>query len=113
MSLKSLTSIHEVDIQRLTATTASDMGTVEAYSTVRAKAKCRVQPASAKTITEFAKRGISITHSVFFSYDPEVDERYRLKYGSRMLRVHAAYDMNELGRCWEVHCEEKSTDGDD
>lgn len=49
----------------------------------RSGVQCWVQQASASEVSEYDKRGISISHKIFFPADPGVNEGYLIKATKR------------------------------
>jgi hypothetical protein len=64
------------------------VGSKDTYPTVLFTDRpCWKQPASSREITLYQKRDITITNKVYFSTDPEVDERHLLVIGGESFEV--------------------------
>ncbi len=74
--------------------------------------ECWRQPASDSEITEFEKRGISVTNKIYFVTDPEVDERDILVIDGVNYEVKSAADPDAsvgLGVVYRVMVEKTTT----
>ena len=106
MSLSGLTSIHSVTHERDVKTRGGSMGEINVPTTIASNVKCRIQPLSARDRNDFQSAGMGITHFVYFSEDPSLDERDVLLFGTRSLRVRGVFNTDELNRLWRAECEE-------
>lgn len=50
-------------------------GSTDSFTTTFTAKKCWMQQAGAREVTEFEKKGISVTHKVYFLTDTALDER--------------------------------------
>lgn len=112
MSLKSLTSIHTVDYEVESVSDGASLGAVRSWSSSATSVACRVCPLSADRVVALAKDGMRLTHYIYHSSDPNVDERYRAlftDFGSvqHVLYVRAVINPDEVDRFWRVECEER------
>lgn len=87
-------------------------GSVDSFTTVFDERPCWQQLASDGEIREFGKRGISVTNKVYFTTDPEIDERHILIIGSTTFEVRSRSKPDAsvgLGIVWRVMVEETTT----
>lgn len=111
MSLKSMTSTHEVTVQKKTVTRGGGGGPVNSYASLR-KQKCRVIPLPAKEVTDLKKRGLNVDYKVIFHSDPAVDTEHRLLWTDaggtqRKLHVKGTQNPHALNRFWKILCLEQ------
>ena len=57
------------------------------YTTIWSGRSCWKQPAGANEIMDYSRRGIRVSHKVFFTQNPNVDERYILVIDGQNLKV--------------------------
>lgn len=107
MSIDSLTSIHTVTVKEPLVTKSASGAPVRSYASVR-DLSCRVMPVTSRESLQYAVKGISITHRVFFAADPELSASSLLVYGIRELEVSAVRNPSELGMYWLAECRESS-----
>lgn len=69
---------HESTIRRRTRTKSSLGGSKDSFVNEQTEVKCWEQPATAKEIVDFEKRGISINRKVYFPTNPSVTERHQI-----------------------------------
>lgn len=103
---------HTTTIKTRTRTADSLGGSKDTFTTVSSDVACWRQLASDREISEFDKRGISITDKVYFTSDPGVDETYVLVFGNDVLEVrsYSAPDASAgMGVVWRVICELTTT----
>jgi len=75
---------HLCTVQKTVATRGTAAGgTKLAASNVSTGVACWEQPASAREITEYDKRGMSVNRKVYFASDPGVEERHVILITSR------------------------------
>ena len=86
------------------------MSAVESWSSVSANNYCRIVPGVANALIAFAKKGMKISHSIYYTTDPELDETNRILFGSRVFYFTAIKNPDELDRYWIVGVNESSTD---
>jgi len=81
-------------------------------TTVFSNRVCWRQPAGAKAIEEFAKRGISVTDKVYFLTDPGLDAKHVLTIDGDIYEVRSFSDPDAaagLGTVYKVFCERTTT----
>lgn len=103
---------HTCDIKVRTRTADSLGGSVDSFTVVSSGTSCWRQLASDREVTEFEKRGISITDKVYFTSNPGIDETHILLFGSDVYEVRstAAPDASAgMGVVWRVMCEYTTT----
>ena len=107
MTVESLTSEHVVTIQVQSETMDDSWTVVEAFTNVAVDVKCLVQEMDSREQLEYAARGLSVTHDVYFAADPEVTSKHRLLWEGKYLRVHGAYKEGRPGEffLWIVQAE--------
>lgn len=69
---------HVCTIFRQTRTADAFGGNKYATVTEKTLVKCWEQQASASEISEYEKRGISISNKIYFTEDPKITERHRI-----------------------------------
>ncbi len=74
---------HLCNIQYKTKTKGTLGGSKNAATEVSIRVSCWEQAAAAVEISEYDKRGISVSRKIYFTTDPEVDERYEILITSR------------------------------
>lgn len=95
-----------VNIER--ATTAEDDlgGRTEHWIVFKSDLAAWVQPASTRTIEQYAARDIEITHRAYFSSDPSVELGDRIVFDSRYFLVMGIRNFGEVGKLWRIDCRE-------
>lgn len=68
---------------------------------------CWFQPANSRTVEMFGARNLVVTHTVYFSSDPELFEGYRLFFDDRYFIVVAVKNSAGLNRLWAVQVREQ------
>ena len=112
MSLRDLCQQHTLTIERQSVTNTASMGSQKEYSTsyrgnLPKSIHGRVVEATAKDVTDYAVRGINLTHIVYIEeMNPQVDERDRFLHCGTYLRVSGVRNPDRLGRYWIVATEE-------
>lgn len=116
MSLETLCSIHTVTVQIGTVTAGAAGGQIRSFANVRTGAKCRCRPMSQTEVDELAKRGQRVNWRVYFSTNPNLTNKHRLKYADELGVEHLLYvqttnNPHEMDRFWKVDClESKDVD---
>lgn len=107
MSVAEMATGHFVDIQVQSSEVDDSWSVVESFTNVAAGVECLVQEMDSREQLEYAARGLSVTHDVFFAADPQVDATNRLKWGDRYLRVRQSYKEGRPGEffLWVVQAE--------
>lgn len=109
MSLSSLTAIHTVTIQTQVIAQGRLKDRSVSWGSDRT-ATCRIQPLASTEVMEFQKRGVSVSHKLYFSEDPEVNELNRfIAPNGDILEYRGHHDTNLLGRLITIVAERKST----
>ena len=100
MSLQSLTSVHSVDVYREAETRGAAGSAAYTYTKIKTL-RCRVQPLSSAERQLALQRGSELTHKLFSTTDPGVEEGDELRFGSRKFDVPSrATNTDELDRLW-------------
>ena len=97
---------HSVDIERPSYVTDDIGGRTKTFAAISSGLAAWVQPARGHDIEQYGARDIKITHSVYFSADPEVQLGDRIVHDSRYLSVRGIKDAGELDKLWRIDCEE-------
>lgn len=87
-------------------------GSKDSWTTTFTDRRCWRQAAGDSEITEFQKRGVTVTDKVYFIADPAVDERDVLIIGGDTLEVrsYAHPDASAgMGLLWRVMCNMTTT----
>ena len=82
--------------------------------TVFSNRDCWRQAASEREILQYQKRGIAVTHKIYFATDPGLDERHFITIGSDIMEVrsYASPDASAgLGMLWRVMAELRTSGG--
>lgn len=85
---------------------------VDTWTNVFEDRACWQQAASEREITEFSKRGISVTTKIYFTTDPELDETHVIDVndGTYEVRSRSKPDASAgMGIVWRVYAEETTT----
>lgn len=112
MSLKDLCSVHQLVIERQRVTNTASMGDQKEYSTsyrgnLPKSIRGRVVEASAKDLTDYMVRGITLTHVIYIQeQDPQVDERDRFVHNGNYLHVTGVRNPDRLNRYWIIPAKE-------
>lgn len=80
-------------------------GSKDSFTTVFTNRACWRQSAANREIREFEKRGMRVSHKIYFNADPGLDERHTLTIGSQIMEVRSAAGPDAsagLGRVWKV-----------
>jgi head-tail adaptor len=96
-----------IDVQQETTTVGAAMSVSKTWSTVKTL-KGRVVAQESEKDVDLEKRAFLTTYKVYFSSNPGVTEKHRLKYGSRILWIRGTYSAHELNRLWVVMAEERT-----
>lgn len=113
MSIKSLTSRFTATIKRQVVTNGNSMGGSKSYTTAQRttdglRTTCPVgyEPLDARDRSQFGMTDQEVTHYVYASEDPQVDERDQIIVDGKTLFVKGV--MNEQGRnrLWQIDCSE-------
>jgi len=72
---------HTCDAYRRKRTAGSLGDSRDSFESVFAGRACWRQPASAKEIEEYGKRGFEVTNKIYFLADPNIDERHTVVVG--------------------------------
>lgn len=67
---------HVATIKLRTITQSEGLGNRPSYTVVSTDTSCWRQAVSEREIAEFEKRGMNATHKVYFTFDPDIDERH-------------------------------------
>lgn len=73
---------------------------------------CWQQPLSSNEISDWMKKGIEVTHKVYFATDPSLDEGCVLEIGTDRFDVMTVSDPDAsagLGFVYRVTCKKQST----
>lgn len=106
MSLKSLTAQHSVTIHRETETRGV-AGSAGFTWPKESSTTCRIQPASAMERQLALQRGTEVTHRIYFSSDPGLEEGDQIQYEGRKFDVESnPTNTDELNRLWVVMARE-------
>ena len=81
---------HQCTAQRRNRTQGALGGGKDSWTTLWSNRSCWRQPAGDAESNYAAKRSIRITHKVYFTTDPEVDERDRLVFSDGNFDVSSA-----------------------
>jgi len=104
---------HSVDIERSIASEDDLGGRERVWVTVTDDIACWVQPVSLRsnsaTIEWYAKKGITITHRIYFTTDPGVQTTDRVLFGSRYFVVEGAINTAETDELYIADCREVTT----
>lgn len=95
-----------------TRTKDSRGGSKDSFTTVFTDRACWRQSAGDRAIMEFEKRGVRVTHKIYFISDPKLDERHILVIGGETMEVRsfAGPDASAgRGIIWKVMAELTST----
>ena len=65
-------------------------GAKDSYATVFSDRACWLQAASSNEVVEFQRRSITVTHKVFFTTDPAVDNRHILVISETDYKVQSS-----------------------
>jgi hypothetical protein len=87
-------------------------GSKDTFPVVFQDRACWRQLASDREINEFARRGMSITNKVYFTTDPELDERHILIIDGDVFEVRSASKPDASagkGVVWRTMCELTTT----
>lgn len=87
-------------------------GSRDSFTVVFSDRACWRQLASDREVTEFEKRGMSVTDKVYFLTNPNLDERHILLIGNDVLEVRSsAIPDASAGKSvvWRVMCEFTTT----
>lgn len=83
-------------------------GGKDSYAVVFTGRACWRQPAGDAEVRDFQQRGQRLTHKIYFSSDPGLDERHVLMIGSDTMRVLSVSDPDAsvgLGILWRCMVE--------
>ena len=112
MSLVSLLSIHQVDIQIVSVTRGGAGGILRVWTAVSAGVRCRVSPLPPEYMVDrLGKEGFRPDYKVYFPDNPNIDERNRLLFTDsdvvqHILLVEKIENPHELDKFWKVWCVE-------
>ena len=87
-------------------------GSKDTPTTVATDVECWQQGAGDSEVREYDKRGITVTHKVYYVSDPGLDERHIIVIGSDTLEVRSASSPDAsvgLGILYRVMCELTTT----
>jgi len=99
---------HFVDMERPTATLDELGGRSLEWQSVAAGVAAWVQPVAAETREDYARRGMTVTHSVYFATDPSIEVGDRIIFRGRKLVVAGVTDAGGAGRLWKAVCRENT-----
>jgi len=102
---------HTCNAQRRTRTQDELGGSKDSWTNVWTGRRCWRQPLSDSESSFAMKRGISVSHKVYFTENPQVDERDRLVFsdGSYLVRSRPIPDCTlGLGLVWKVTIDDDS-----
>lgn len=97
---------HRVDISKPVEGRDAVGGRETTWKDTQLDVACWFQPASSRTLTLYRTRNITVTHTIYFSSDPELFEGYRLFFDGRYFIVLGVKNSGSLNRLWEVHARE-------
>jgi len=104
---------HTCAAYRRTRTAGTLGGSKDSFSTTLFTARaCWRQAAGDSEKLEFDKRGITVTHKIYFASDPSLDERDVLVIGSDTMEVRSAASPDAgvgLSVVWRVMAELTTT----
>ncbi len=105
MSLESLTSTSQVEVLVQAVSQGTSLGTTRTFASTGRFLDCHVHTYSAGEVERLRIRQMDASHKVSFHEDPLIDERNRLRYGTKELRLTGpVVDSHGLGRLWVVNC---------
>ena len=97
---------HTVTLERPVISEDDLGGRDRAWSVISEDLSCWVQPATAATREEYAERGITITHRVYFGASPAICMGDRLLFGIRYMVVEGRFNTAETSDLWVADCRE-------
>ncbi len=106
MSLASLCN-QTATIKRTNYGTDDFGGVTISYSAVYTDVPVSVQPASGRTIEEFARRGTQITNTVYTPKAVAIKSEDTVEVGSAIYLVQWFEDQAGRGRVYAIHCKQK------
>ncbi len=111
MTIKTLTSVHEITHHRQSRVRGSSGGATPTRATVGTNPKlCRIQPRTAIQDEEFMSRDEQTTHFVYFHEDPSAEPRDEFDFvhlgSTLLLEVLISIEFDFLERLWRVECVE-------
>ena len=81
---------HTCEAKRRIRTKDTFAGSKDSFTTLFSGRACWRQPASDSEITEYQKRSINVTHAVYFTADPGLDNSCILVIDGDTMEVHSA-----------------------
>jgi len=94
-----------IEVQQNTTTT-NDVGeTVSSWETVKTR-WASIIPLTGREymLAVFAQADIS--HTIQMRYFPDIDQSYRLKYGTRIFEIASVLNLNERNKTLHLQCKE-------
>jgi len=91
MSLIDLTAVHTITVQDPTVTVGNSFGKTYSFADQTSTKTCNFQFLTAAEIQKLESRGQVATAAAYFSTDPSITSRQRIKFGTRIFRVTGAF----------------------